>query len=1002
MKSTKFSFFLIFFLISFLGIKNVNANLSPHKYGWVHKFYEYPGKYLSSVGCTDPEWTGGAVFYNVVLEYSTVYTDLTQVQALGNKLNLFYNPKGIFLNIVYVPNICDCPNQNSSGLANGRFPNCVHGVVVDEVAGVPGGQVGYFFVEEDEGDHNLIHELGHALGPKHTFDGFREIPSTHESITRTGSADCECNCLTNGDRICDTQPDPYYVDHPDENNKMFDYQKLEIKNEDQLKDPCGVDYKQISNVYDLIYNVMSYHPRGVPWERLIMTAGQVSAIKFKNASKPWNNGGPSNGTTNAVLSNGMTVNTPTTISNNIIFNGDLIVNSILNINDCSLMFAGKKIVVNAGGILIVNNSKLIPFSQSACFSTSTTWSGIEVKHGSSSAYIEIKNNSKIYGFAPYGITNVGNSGNARININSGSLISSNFPDIDAIFSLNSKALVTIKDATVSGGITLRNTIYGSLTCINANQIGSIKLVNSTLKMSHGSDVGNILVDNTFANLYIDIKNSKLGTTKIQESIGKIWIQNNDILNLDIGDVGTYAITNNNFIYNNSPSNTPFNISNKAGTNINKNLFFKNSLQGTFSVAQITAGPPQNGGSSPGLAVECNTGLQMSLYNRIAPVQGDRFMAAGNKFSGFPHVNYNVNSKLTYHYLDKVNEEPESITGNNASLFEPIQNNDESTSKCDFDYPRPPDYPDHCSNGVQDANEIGIDCGGSCRPCKLDDTPVLVQTAHCGDGIQNNGETGLDCGGKHCPPCDACNDRIMNYGETGVDCGGPLCPPCNVTYCNNQQQDHGETDVDCGGPCPPCNVIPPSGGTCTDGILNNGETQIDCGGPNCAPCPHPDPVRPSCTDGIKNGTETGVDCGGICPPCVIKVYLNTCYDGIKNYGETAIDCGGPCPACKPWAGYGETGPISGNSGGSGGDGGSSSTWLQRQTSAAARAFITTLNNIYGSAIIPLGGDLDIRDEKRSISSMMDEGSTGHLVSMIKMYSASQPATVHHSLLQCYQR
>ena len=49
---------------------------------------------------------------------------------------------------------------------------------------------------------------------------------------------------------------------------------------------------------------------------------------------------------------------------------------------------------------------------------------------------------------------------------------------------------------------------------------------------------------------------------------------------------------------------------------------------------------------------------------------------------------------------------------------------------------------------------------------------------------------------------------------------------------------------------------------------------------------------SCNDGIMNGSETGVDCGGPdCTPCT------SCNDGIMNGNETGVDCGGPdCPAC----------------------------------------------------------------------------------------------------------
>ncbi len=49
---------------------------------------------------------------------------------------------------------------------------------------------------------------------------------------------------------------------------------------------------------------------------------------------------------------------------------------------------------------------------------------------------------------------------------------------------------------------------------------------------------------------------------------------------------------------------------------------------------------------------------------------------------------------------------------------------------------------------------------------------------CTDGIQNGNETGVDCGGPDCPPCPpSCTDGIQNGSETGVDCGGPDCPPC---------------------------------------------------------------------------------------------------------------------------------------------------------------------------------------------------------------------------------
>ena len=234
---------------------------------------------------------------------------------------------------------------------------------------------------------------------------------------------------------------------------------------------------------------------------------------------------------------------------------------------------------------------------------------------------------------------------------------------------------------------------------------------------------------------------------------------------------------------------------------------------------------------------------------------------------------------------------------------------------------------------------------------------------CTDGFQNGQETGVDCGGPDCPDCPTCSDGILNGQETGVDCGGPDCNACpctgtNVTVTINLDNYPEETSwqltdaqgavVGSGGTygsqpdgstvtadfclntgcydftifdtygdgiC--CsygtgsydvsddngNVLASGGSfgssettnfcvggttapTCTDGIQNGQETDVDCGGPDCPACP-------TCTDGILNGQETDVDCGGPdCPACP------TCTDEIQNGQETGVDCGGPdCAPCN---------------------------------------------------------------------------------------------------------
>ena len=84
----------------------------------------------------------------------------------------------------------------------------------------------------------------------------------------------------------------------------------------------------------------------------------------------------------------------------------------------------------------------------------------------------------------------------------------------------------------------------------------------------------------------------------------------------------------------------------------------------------------------------------------------------------------------------------------------------------------------CDDGIQNGDETGIDCGGSCAAC-----------ATCDDGILNGDETGIDCGGS-CVACATCDDGILNGDETGVDCGGPDCEPCQTGPCS-----YGDIDVE---------------------------------------------------------------------------------------------------------------------------------------------------------------------------------------------------------------
>ncbi|OUR98104.1 hypothetical protein A9Q86_13670 [Flavobacteriales bacterium 33_180_T64] len=256
--------------------------------------------------------------------------------------------------------------------------------------------------------------------------------------------------------------------------------------------------------------------------------------------------------------------------------------------------------------------------------------------------------------------------------------------------------------------------------------------------------------------------------------------------------------------------------------------------------------------------------------------------------------------------------------------------------------------DSCMNlftqGQKDRMRAVLEAGGARRSLALSDkcgggTP----TPTCTDGIQNGDETGVDCGGSSCAPCQtACSDNEVNlsitfdnYPEetawTLTNSGGQTVASGGTYGSQADGSTYTEdlclvddcytftiTDVYGDGIC--CSYgngsysltgasgVLASGGsfasseatdfclggstapTCTDGIQNGDETGVDCGGSSCAPCVIP----PTCDDGVQNGDETGVDCGGSsCAPCstggtdiLNQGYFESGWDGWSDGGS---DC-----------------------------------------------------------------------------------------------------------------
>jgi len=184
----------------------------------------------------------------------------------------------------------------------------------------------------------------------------------------------------------------------------------------------------------------------------------------------------------------------------------------------------------------------------------------------------------------------------------------------------------------------------------------------------------------------------------------------------------------------------------------------------------------------------------------------------------------------------------------------------------------------CTNGQQDTDEAGVDCGGACPGC-ADGSPCYWW-GECASG---------SCLGGRCGPPQTCADGLQNGYETGVDCGGDYCAPCpsgrecaTASDCLSSlcTREPFEVTYTCKRP-----------GRCDDLTMNASETDVDCGGPDCAPC---DKDR-HCL--VAQDCVTAMCVPGPEPERALTCLDTTCFDGLKDRDEEGIDCGGAfCGRC----------------------------------------------------------------------------------------------------------
>jgi hypothetical protein len=182
-------------------------------------------------------------------------------------------------------------------------------------------------------------------------------------------------------------------------------------------------------------------------------------------------------------------------------------------------------------------------------------------------------------------------------------------------------------------------------------------------------------------------------------------------------------------------------------------------------------------------------------------------------------------------------------------------------------------PLHCTNGILDDGEKGIDCGGSCAKCS---GAACEKSDECASELCNpkTGKCTTASDPEVCFPgqmtfgCQFCHSCMVN--QTCVfdqDCMTGLCLNGSCASCNPTSEGPACTGVD-GGPGGACTLVPSMGGmtpvclgvTCFNGVMDNDETGIDCGGSCSKPCT-PVCTGSACSDaGTDAGEDAGTDAG----------------------------------------------------------------------------------------------------------------------------------------------
>ncbi|MBU0615544.1 MAG: hypothetical protein KJ601_05605, partial [Nanoarchaeota archaeon] len=189
--------------------------------------------------------------------------------------------------------------------------------------------------------------------------------------------------------------------------------------------------------------------------------------------------------------------------------------------------------------------------------------------------------------------------------------------------------------------------------------------------------------------------------------------------------------------------------------------------------------------------------------------------------------------------------------------------------------------------------------------------IMLDCPSCTNGIQDSDEEGVDCGGSCMTPCENCFNGIMDSNEEGIDCGGACIIELDIEELPGLDQNHDcittepkydscYTDQDCIGSCkegltPICSNYTELCTCVKEEVCGNHFCEFyENLGQTC----DEDCSQPNCNDYIQNQDETAVDEGGICglAPSEIDEIKNERFSDIQTLICTG-DCSSPSNILK---------------------------------------------------------------------------------------------------------